>query len=282
MNPTVAVGSRASAPSSIPRPARRTGTRQTGPEISSTSVSVNGVRMLTGRVGMLLVASATMMSASSFMACLKSGVRVRSSRSTASLWRLRGPSTTCRFFTSGIASFIERVCLGKRRHPLAQAVRLAARRSDDDAGDLAHLVLAHSARGHGRGAEPDAARDGRGLEVVRYHVLVAGYAHGLQRFFKLLAGDARLLQVDQDQVVVRPARNEVQPTLKEPVGQCLAVGDDLPGVVLELRLQRLAESDGLARDGVHQRAALHPWEDAAVHLLRELLAAEDHTPSGPA
>src|SRR5215207_2457870 len=280
MKPTVAVGSRASAPSSIPRPARSTGTRQTGPEISSTSVSVKGVRIWTGLVGILLVASATMMRASSFMACLKSGVRVRSSRRTASLCRLRGPSTTWRFFKSGLISLIERESVCEGPHPLAQAACLTARGCDDDAGDLAHLFLAHAAGRHRRGAETDAAGHGRRLGVVRDHVLVAGDADRLQRFFQFLACDALLLQVDQDQVVVRPARDEVYTTFQKALGQRLAVLDDLAGVVFKLRLQRLAESDRLACYGVHQRAALHTGEDAAVHLLGELLAAEDHTPSG--
>src|SRR5829696_9299802 len=143
----------------MPRPARRTGTRQTGPEISSTSVSVSGVRIWTWRVGIVPVASATMIRASSFMACLKSAVVVRSSRRTASLWRLKGPSTTWRFFTSGVVSLIQRVSLRKGLHPVTQAVCLAVRGSDDDLRYLVHLVVAHAAGRHGRGAEPDAAGD---------------------------------------------------------------------------------------------------------------------------
>src|SRR5215213_11107239 len=171
MKPTVAVGRRASAPSSIPRPALKTGT-----EISSTSVSVKGVLIWTWRVGIFPVASATMMRASSFMACLKSAVVVRSSRRTASLWRLKGPSTMCRFFTSGVVSLIQRVSLRKGLHPVAQAVCLSARGCDDNVCDLVHLVLTHAAGRHRRGAQPDAAGHGRRLRVVRDHVLVAGDA----------------------------------------------------------------------------------------------------------
>src|SRR5215204_611257 len=164
----------------MPRPARRTGTRHTGPEISSTSVWVRGVRIWTWRVGMFPVASATMIRASSFMACLKSGVLVRSSRRTASLLRLRGPSTTWRFFTSGVVSLIQRVSLRKGLNPVAQAVYLSVRGRDYDVRDLVHLVLAHAPGRHRRGAQPDAAGHGRGLRVVRDHVLVAGNTDGLQ------------------------------------------------------------------------------------------------------
>src|ERR671917_874432 len=228
IKPTVAVGKRASAPSSMPRPARRTGTRQTGPEISSTSVSVSGVRIRTGRVGMSRVASATMIRASSFIACLNSGVGVRSSRKTASLCRIKGASTTWRFF----ASSIQREGLGEGGDAVAQAIELAAGSLDDDLGDLAHLVRSHTAGRHRRGPEADAAGDGRLLGVVRDHVLVARDADGLEGLLELLAGGARLDQVHQDQVVVRPAGDEVEPALQESLGHRPAVLDNLTGVVL--------------------------------------------------
>src|SRR5919199_4500505 len=279
MNPTVAFGSKARAPSSIPRPARRTGTRQTGPEISSASVSASGVLMRAGRVGISRVASATMIRASSFIACRNSGVGVRSSRRTASLCRTSGPSTTCRFFASGFASLIQRKGLGQGGDPVAQALELAAGGPGDDLGDLAHLLRPHAAGGHRRGSEADAARDGRLLGVVRDHVLVARDADGLEGLLELLARGTRLDQIHQDQVVVRPAGDEVEPPLEQPFCHRLAVLDYLAGVVFELGLERLAEGDGLACDGVHEGPALHPGEDAAVHLLGELLAAEDHAPA---
>src|SRR5215211_629574 len=228
MKPTVASGSRARAPSSIPRPARRTGTRQTGPEISSTSVCASGVRICTGRVGMSRVASATMMSASSLSAWRNTGVRVRSSRRTASLCRLNGPSTMRRFF----ASSIQREGLGEGAHAVSQPVELAAGGAGDDLGDLAHLVRAHAAGRHGGGSKTHPARDGRLLGVVGDHVLVARDAHGLEGLFELLAGGPRRLEVDQDQVVIRPAGDEVEPTLEETVGHRPAVLDYLAGVVL--------------------------------------------------
>src|SRR5829696_1282857 len=190
MKPTVAVGRRARAPSSIPSPARKTGTRQTGPEISSTSVSVSGVLMRTCFVGMLPVASATMMRASSFIACLKSEVLVRSSRRTASLWRLSGPSTTRRFFAAGVVSLIERVRLRQGRHSNPQALRFTTGRRHDDLGDLTHLILAHAAGRHRCRAEPDTACYGGRFGIVRHHVLVAGDADCFEGMFQILAGDA--------------------------------------------------------------------------------------------
>src|SRR5215210_3636117 len=233
-------------------------------------------------VGMFLVASATRIRVSSFMACLKSAVLVRSSRRTASLWRLRGPSTTWRLFTSGVVSLIERVCLCKGCDPILQAVRLAARGRDDDVGDLPHLVLAHAAGRHRRRAESDAARHSGRLGVVGYHVLVAGDTYGFEGIFQFLARDVGADQVDQDQVVVRPAGDEVQAAFHESFGEGSAVLDDLAGVVAELGLQRLAERYGLACYGVHQRPTLHAGEDAAVDLFGELRAAKDTTSTGAA
>src|SRR5918998_2427483 len=109
---------------------------------------------------MFPVASATMIRESSFIACLKSAVVVRSSRRTASLLRLKGPSTTWRFSTCGLVSLIQRVGLRKGLHPVAQAVRFAAGGCDDDLRYFVHLVLAHATGRHRRGAEPDAAGDG--------------------------------------------------------------------------------------------------------------------------
>src|SRR5215204_4947613 len=171
MKPTVASGRSARAASSIPRPARRTGTKHTGREISSTSVSASGVLMRTVFVGIALAASATMMRASSFVACLNSGVLVFSSRKTASFWRANGRSTTWRFV--GMASRIQRISLRQCRYPLFKAICLPTSSFDDYLGDLTHLLLAHPARSHRGRPEPDAARYLRRLGVVGDHVLVA-------------------------------------------------------------------------------------------------------------
>src|SRR5215203_716506 len=223
MKPTVASGSRARAPSSIPRPARSTGTRHTGPDISCTSVSASGVRMRVDLVGMAWVASATMTNASSLKALRNSGVGVFSSRNTASLLRESGPSTTRRFF----ASSIERERLRKRRDPIAQAVRLAAGSLDDDGGDLAHLLLAHPARRHRRRPEPDAAGHRRRLRVVGDHVLVRRHPDGVEHLLELLAVRPAPPQIYQHEVVVGPAGDEAETALHEPLGHRAGVFHDL-------------------------------------------------------
>src|SRR5215217_8228317 len=172
IKPTVASGRRARAASSIPRPARNTGTRQTGRAISSTSISARGVLMRAAFVGITLAASATMIRESS-------GMGVSASRKTFSFWRTRGPSTTRRFFASGI----EWIGLRQCRNPFLQSLRLASRGPGDHLRYLAHLFLAHPARGHRRRSEADTARYRRRLGIVGDHVLVARDPHGIQLLF---------------------------------------------------------------------------------------------------
>ena len=79
-------------------------------------------------------------------------------------------------------------------------------------------------------------------------------------------------QVNQHQVVVRAAGNQLHAAGRQLGLQGLGVLDDLAGVLaLELRLQRLAEADGLGGDDVLQRAALRAGEDGGVDALDQLL-----------
>ena len=56
----------------------------------------------------------------------------------------------------------------------------------------------------------------------------------------------------------------------------LAFCDDVLGVELERRAQRLAEGNGLGGDHMHQRAALQAGKDRRVDLLRELLVVGEN------
>ena len=50
----------------------------------------------------------------------------------------------------------------------------------------------------------------------------------------------------------------------------------------EVGLQGLTEADGLGRDDVHERPALHVGEDGEVNLASQLFLGEDHTAAGAA
>ena len=98
-----------------------------------------------------------------------------------------------------------------------------------------------------------------------------------ERGLGVLAGHALRAQVDEHQVGVGAAGDDVEAALHQRLGERLRVPDDLRRVVGELRAQRLAEGDRLGGDHVHQRAALQAGEDRRVDLLRDrLVVGQDH------
>ena len=98
---------------------------------------------------------------------------------------------------------------------------------DDPGGDLPDRVLAHPAGGQGGGAHPDAAGVERLAGVVGDQVLVDRDPRPAERRLGDLAGQALRADVDEDQVVVGPARGEPEAGAGQLLGQGLGVGDDL-------------------------------------------------------
>ena len=74
---------------------------------------------------------------------------------------------------------------------------------------LAALGLAEAAGGDRRRADAQAAGDKRRARIVRHRVLVDGDVGAAQRRIGRLAGDALLDQVDQEQVIVGAAGDDV-------------------------------------------------------------------------
>ena len=72
-------------------------------------------------------------------------------------------------------------------------------------------------------------------------------------------------------MVVGAAGDDIETVTAQRFRQRLGVLDDVLGVDLEVRAQRLGEGDGLGGDDVHQRAALQAGEDRRVHLLGDRL-----------
>ena len=63
-----------------------------------------------------------------------------------------------------------------------------------------------------------------------------------------------------------PPETTRKPAAATACGQRLRVRDHLLLIVHELRLHRFEEADGLGRDHVHQRAALHAREDTFLSI----------------
>ena len=78
-------------------------------------------------------------------------------------------------------------------------------------------------------------------------------------------------QIDQHQMRVGAAGDDIETAVLQGLGQRLGILDHALGVKLERRPQRLAEGHRLGRDNMHQRAALHAGEHRRIELLRQFL-----------
>ncbi len=122
------------------------------------------------------------------------------------------------------------------------------------------------------------ARGDRGLlRIERDAVLVAGDVGAAERRLRHLAGEALRPQVDQHQMGVGAAGDDVAAARLQGLGKHLGVLDDISGISAERGLQRLAERHRLRRDHMHQRSALQAREHRRVDLLGEVfLVGQDH------
>mmetsp|Transcript_24738 Transcript_24738/g.80923 ORF Transcript_24738/g.80923 Transcript_24738/m.80923 type:complete len:488 (+) Transcript_24738:17-1480(+) len=144
----------------------------------------------------------------------------------------------------------------------------------DELGDGGEVLLRESARGERGRADADAARDEGGL-VARHGVLVECNVGELEHGLDARAVDAGRLEVDEQQVVVRAARDERVAAFAHRVGEPSRVAEHLLLVLDELWRGRLLERGGEGGDGVVVRPALVAREDGlvdgALELVRDLL-----------
>ena len=98
-----------------------------------------------------------------------------------------------------------------------------------------------------------------------------------QCFLGRVAFHAFGAQVNQHHVGVGATGHDVQTALHQLISQRNSVRANLFLVVFELGAQRLAESDSLGCDHVHQGAALNAREDGRVDLFRDIfVVGQDH------
>ena len=86
-----------------------------------------------------------------------------------------------------------------------------------------------------------------------------------------LAGQPLRPQIDQHQMRIGAAGDDIEAGAFQRIGQHFGVLDDILGVGLERRLERLAEGDRFGRDHMHQRAALHAGKHGRIELLGQRL-----------
>src|SRR5436305_11374743 len=157
------------------------------------------------------------------------------------------------------------------REPLYQRLHLVAHRSfgerilldmllrqhvehlDDHVADLAEFRDAEAAGGTGRRAEPHARGHHRLLGIERDAILVAGDMCAPERDLGHLPGQALGPKIHQQQVIVGPARDDIETLGLQTFRQRLGVGDDVAGINLEVGPQRLAECGSLGGDHLAPR-----------------------------
>lgn len=116
-------------------------------------------------------------------------------------------------------------------------------------------------------ADAHARGDERTFRVVRDGILVGSDVHLVQTALQLLAGHAGLSQVDEHQVVVRAAADQIKALLLECVREHAGVGDDALLVRLELRLECLTEADRLCGDDMLERPPCVPGKMALLNFF---------------
>lgn len=138
---------------------------------------------------------------------------------------------------------------------------------------MPEVVFLESSGSHGGRAEPHSSWD-NGALVLGHAVLVQS-DHGLvaDGLHSGAVNALRLLQVDEDEVVVGAARYNLVAELLHLVAQGLAIAHYLQLVLLELGRLGLLQGDGNTGNGVIVGAALQCGKDGAVDALLEVLHA---------
>ena len=114
-----------------------------------------------------------------------------------------------------------------------------------------------------------------GLVSNGNRVLVHRDAGLVQRVFGFAAQHALGKDVDQHQVGIGSAGNNVEALVGQRLRQHLGVGHNLPRVILEAGLHGFVEAHRLGRNDVHQRTALHSRKHNLVDRRRILGLGED-------
>src|SRR5690348_14898178 len=86
-------------------------------------------------------------------------------------------------------------------------------------------------------------------------------------------------QIDQHQMRIGPAGDDIEASLDEGCGEYFSVLDDRFSVAFEARLQRLMQSDRLGGNDMHQGPALQCRKNSRIDLSRDLLVTGEDQPA---
>lgn len=158
-------------------------------------------------------------------------------------------------------SVVQREPLAEGRHALRDVgpygvVRGRLEDADDAVGHVVHRVRVETPGRQRSRPRADPRRILRRTRISGDRVRVQDEPDVLERPFGRSAVETvGLTQVREDEVDVGPAGGEVEPALPKAVRERASVVDHLPGVGLELGLERLAEADGVS-EGVAELSRL--------------------------
>ena len=168
---------------------------------------------------------------------------------------------------------------GKRAASSATSAASASRRGrvvaavdrlGDEPGDRPHLVRPEAAgrrRPASRSGSPTTVLGGSGSNGIAFLLTVIPTSS--RSVLGLLAGHAEGRDVDEHQVVVRAARDDLRAARRRgSPARTRGVLDRSHLVAPEVLARGEPEADGLAGDDVHERPALDAREDRLVDLRR--------------
>ena len=88
---------------------------------------------------------------------------------------------------------------------------------------------------------------------------------------QLFAGYMQGSKVNEHEVVIRAAGDQINSAGKQPVCERFCIIKDCLLIGLEFRLERFAETNSFCRDSMHQRASLRAGENGLINRRAKLL-----------
>src|SRR3989338_1229633 len=146
-------------------------------------------------------------------------------------------------------------------------------RFDHKFRDAGAFFLLEPARGYSRRAEADAGRVHGLPRIVRDRVLIERNPDFIEHFFRFLAGDRKRAEyVRKQEVIISTASEQPNVLGLESGFHRFGVLQNLSGIRLERRHERLPEAHRFPRDVVHVRTPLESRKDGLIFLFGDLLA----------
>jgi putative ATPase len=152
----------------------------------------------------------------------------------------------------------------------------------DQRANLTHFLYAHAASGNCRCPKAKTRRDHRRFCLERHGILIRRDVDFVESLLQHSACHACALKVDEEQMRIGTAGDELQTVIDECFAERFGIFDDVLLILLKGRFKRFLESDGLCRDDVHQGSSLNSGEYGRIDFSSVFFFTEDDAASRPA